>query len=117
VPDPLAALPDAATRAATDHVGACSRWLFETEEMEVDAWPPSPAVGAFDGCDTCAVREALAAAWPVWLAGVLDQLRADGHPDAADALAAAAARHPIVTLPAVRTPAEHSPDPEEPAAP
>lgn len=83
IPDELI---DAST-AASAHVDACAAWLLEAEELEVDAWPPSPAVDAYDGCDTCVVREALAAAWPVFLAAVTARLRAAGEMDAASAAA------------------------------
>lgn len=84
-PVPLDDLLAAASSAAEAHVGACSSWLYESEELEVDDWPPSPAVDAFDSCDTCVIREALAAAWPVFVAGVLAQLRSAGEMDAASA--------------------------------
>jgi hypothetical protein len=82
----------AAQAAAEAHVGACSEWLFASEELPAEEWPEFPAVGAYCGCATCTVREAVAAAWPVWLAGVLAQLRGDGHHAAAADLERAAAR-------------------------
>jgi hypothetical protein len=102
---PIAGAVAAAEAAATAHVGACSQWLYESEELPVDEWPESPAVGPFDGCDTCVVREALAAAWPAWLAAVLAQLRTCGEGDttvAADLLERVAAEHapPIPAPPA-----------------
>lgn len=59
-----------AQRAAEDHIVR----VWASFHEEEDGWaemPPSPAVGPFDGCQTCEVREILYAALPFIEAGLL----------------------------------------------
>jgi hypothetical protein len=55
----------AAQEAAEAHLAAC--WAAHDAQDDGGVLP-SPATGPFDGCETCCVREILAAAWPVFLA-------------------------------------------------
>lgn len=55
----------AAQRAAEAHLAACQDAMFEAFQIDdPQAWPASPSIGPFCGCDTCVVREILHAAWP-----------------------------------------------------
>ena len=75
-----------AHQAADAHLTAV--WNhFHSEEEYVDPDVPSPAVGPFCGCQTCEVREVLAAAWPIIQEGVangdltLDDIKRAGAHD------------------------------------
>ena len=59
-----------AQRAAEDHITACWEHFHASDEggASIDE---DPAVGAFDGCQTCEVREILFAATPFLEAGIL----------------------------------------------
>jgi hypothetical protein len=57
------ALAGRAQQAAEDHLAACEAALWREEEGEDG--PESPAHAPYDGCDTCMVREVLAAVWPI----------------------------------------------------
>ncbi len=60
--------------AAADHLSALapfSEWADE-DDADPDAMPET--AGPWCGCDTCQVREALAAAWPHALAHAADLL-------------------------------------------
>lgn len=75
-----------AHQAAMAHVDACeaARWAEETGEYEGDTPPVMPVTaGPYCACDTCDVRETLAAAWPHALAYAADLVAAA---DAASAL-------------------------------
>lgn len=81
---------DAAQRAAEAHLAACSaaEWAYE-ETGDLAELAASPATGSgCMGCDTCTVREVLAAAWPHALAYGAD-LIVERFPHADPALAAA----------------------------
>lgn len=55
----------AAQQTAERHLAACQEAYWQLEEgADVDV-VDCPAVGPFDGCDTCIVREVLHAAWPI----------------------------------------------------
>lgn len=58
---------------------------IETETGVEQEWPDT--AGPYCGCGVCELREALFAGWPVFLAGVSEELRAAGHDAAADLLA------------------------------
>lgn len=49
--------------AAERHLAAVSEAFCREEEGEAEV--DNPAVGPYDGCETCVVREVLAGAWPV----------------------------------------------------
>lgn len=94
-PAPAGGYPDAgvvAQAAAEEHLAAC----FEAEDAYEQAMEDgtdladldTPACAPFDGCQTCEIREILYAAWPVFTADVVARLRAAGHTDAADLVAA-----------------------------
>ncbi len=55
----------AAHDAAEQHLKACWEAFYAQEDCETDEVIASSAFGPFCGCDTCVVREVLAAAWPV----------------------------------------------------
>lgn len=55
---------------------------LETDTGEEQEWPDT--AGPYCACDTCTLREALFAAWPVFLDGVAEVLRDGGHEDARD---------------------------------
>ena len=59
--------------AAEAHVAACFDAYYANEELE-DGQPEvgGPESAPFDGCDTCQVREALFAAWPLLRLAALD---------------------------------------------
>lgn len=64
-----------AQKIAEAHLQACSDWAQWYEEGgEESGYPkpdvPDPSVGPYCGCDTCIIRETLAAAWPVIEAAV-----------------------------------------------
>lgn len=55
-----------AHEAAMAHLGLCEEALEGAEGItDPEKWPPSPAMGPYDGCEICRVREALFAAWPI----------------------------------------------------
>lgn len=56
-----------AQRAAEDHLTAV--WSYFRSEEEGEEEGENPAVGAFDGCQTCEVREVLFASLPILWAG------------------------------------------------
>jgi hypothetical protein len=56
----------AAHQAAEKHLTAVWEAFYAEEDAEDGAEPiESPAFGPFCGCETCTIREVLAAAWPV----------------------------------------------------
>lgn len=55
-----------AHEAAAKHLEA----IYEAEHEGVIDLDESPAMGPWDGCDTCLIREILHAAWPVIEAAV-----------------------------------------------
>lgn len=57
-----------AQREAEDHMTRV--WAHFHAEEEDEAEGDSPAIGAFDGCQTCEVRETLMAAMPFIAAGL-----------------------------------------------
>ena len=57
-----------AQRRAEEHLAAC-------EEALHDELPESPATAPYCGCDTCMVREVLAAAWEALQEGVKAETR------------------------------------------
>lgn len=57
-------LADRVWKAAKEHVGACERHLYESENTEADPGP-GPATMLYDGCTECVIRETLHAAWEV----------------------------------------------------
>jgi len=59
-----------AQKAAEKHLDACERSREEYEELGWDA--ESPASAPYCGCQTCALREVLHAAWPSIYANVKD---------------------------------------------
>ena len=59
-----------AQKVAAAHLDACNEWQAYYEEGGKEGGNPpprvpDPAIGPYCGCDTCIVRETLAAAWPV----------------------------------------------------
>lgn len=85
----------AAHAAAQAHLDACHAAEEAYDQALADGTDTTgidtPASAPFDGCETCEVREILYAAWPVLTADVVTRLRAAGHTDAADLIAADAA--------------------------
>jgi hypothetical protein len=58
-------LADRASEIVAAHLAACEQAAEAIEAIDDPAlWPPSPALAPFCGCDTCLVRETLAAIWP-----------------------------------------------------
>jgi hypothetical protein len=55
----------AAHQAAQQHLTKVWEALYAQEEAEDGEDIDSPAFGPFCGCETCVIRETLAAAWPV----------------------------------------------------
>lgn len=55
-------LADRVWKAATEHVAACERHLYESENTAADPGP-GPASALYDGCTDCVIRETLHAAW------------------------------------------------------
>lgn len=83
--------PDVAYAAFTaaetflNTLGELEERAEEGEEIADGEWPPT--AGPYCGCGTCDLREGLFAAWPVFLSGVTDLLRAHGLVDAAELVA------------------------------
>lgn len=57
--------------AAVAHLEAC---MAAEDALDVGQPLDSPAVGPFCGCDTCSIRETLAAAWPYAMGEAVDEL-------------------------------------------
>ena len=77
---------------AQDAAEAHLKAIWEAEEAADETGDyssmESPAVGPWDGCETCVVREVLYAAWPFFESDAIARLRAAGFDGAADLLAA-----------------------------
>lgn len=56
-----------AHQAAEQHLDACDAWLAYYDDPDEQERPAGddPASAPYDGCQTCLIREALHAAWPV----------------------------------------------------
>lgn len=57
--------------AAERHLNACHAAMYAEEDGEPDV--ENPAIAPFCGCQTCVVREALHAAWPIIQQAVRDE--------------------------------------------
>lgn len=92
--------PNDAHRASEAHLDALMDALNIEEEGGTPDWPES--LGPFCGCQTCCIREALAAAWPHMLALAADLVLEHGYAAAARVLKAVAEQN---TLPGHEVPA------------
>lgn len=71
-----------AAEARLELLGRLEERECEGETVDPEEWPPT--AGPYCGCSTCDLREGLFAAWPVFLAGVVETLVAAGHGGAAE---------------------------------
>jgi hypothetical protein len=64
-----------AQQAAETHLAAVWEYFHAVEEaldtQALEALGDDPAIGAFDGCATCEIREALAVAVPILAEGIV----------------------------------------------
>lgn len=62
-----------AQRVAEERIDKLAAYEEECECLPVEEWPEHPpAIAPYCGCQTCVVREVLAAAWPIMRQAALE---------------------------------------------
>jgi hypothetical protein len=63
-----------AQQAAEARLALCEQWRWHYDDGDPEPEEPDPSIAPYCGCDTCIVREVLAAAWPIVEQAVREEL-------------------------------------------